>query len=148
MDELWKALLPALIEYGIPIVSSVLSFLGAKALVALRQRFNSEAASSALDRLERVAALAVQDVERTIVRELREAAADGQITIEEAREVRASASLKIKSVMGTDGLKALRASEGDIRTIIDTVIEAKVGEMKVRQSMVPPEPSVDVDVPS
>lgn len=138
MDELWKALLPTLVETGAPLIATILSTLAGLALNALRRKLNHEAADRAITRLERVVTLAVHDVEQSIMPAIRAAAADGKITPEEAKGLKLAAASRAKTILGTKGVKELKASAGDIGEIISTVIEAKVRELRMRQSTPPP----------
>ncbi len=137
LDEVFRAALPTLIEYGVPIVGTALSALLGMVLTEARKHFKSAASTSALDRLERVALLAVHDVEQTIMPGLKAAAADGKITREEAVGLRLAALNSVKKILGDQGLKEMRAANEDLETVLGHIIEAKVRELRVRQSYVP-----------
>lgn len=138
MAEFLRILLPQLIEVGAPLAVTILSTLAGLALNALRRRFNHEAADRALERLERVVALTVHEVEQTLTPAVRDAAADGKITAEEAKGLRLTALTKAKNILGDKGMKELKASAGDLEQLMHSVVEAKVREMRVRESMPPP----------
>lgn len=130
MDAFWKALMPALIEYGVPLVLAALSAVASMALNAMRKHFDSAAAQSLLDRLERSAQLAVMDVEQTLMPKIKAAAADGRITPEEKDELKAAALARARAILGDRGVRDVQANGQNIDSVINHLIEAKVNEMR------------------
>lgn len=143
MDDLAKALLPTFVEYGIPLLVTVIAGLGARALEAARRYFNNAAADRLLNNLERAASLAVHEVEQTIVPQIKRAAADGQFTVKELSGIRKATELRVRQTMGSNAMAELgQTMKDDLHKVLTTAIEAKVREMRI--SMIPRAPSVPV----
>lgn len=135
--SIWQALFPLIVEHGAHLVFTGISLLAGLALDAIRKHYKHAGADRALERLERIVNLAVHDVEQTVLPELKAAAADGKITSDEARNLRAAALYRAKSLLGKHGVKQMRGFADDLEQMIGTVIEAKVRELRVKQSMSP-----------
>lgn len=132
--ELLKALLPGLIDIGVPIILTALAGVGGMLLDAMRRYFNNAAADRLLKRAERAASIAVHDIEQTMVPQLKRAAADGRITQDEARGLRQASVLRVKKVMGSKAMKQLGAEmKDDLEDVIGHLIESKVKQMRHKQ---------------
>ena len=138
MKQLWEAILPSLLEYGVPLVGTLVTALLSMALNAVRRYFKIAAADRALERLERIVTLTVHEVEQTIAPSIRAAAEDGVISPDEAKMIKRVAMKRAKDILGDKGMKELKASSGDLEQLLHVAIEAKVRQMRVSESMPPP----------
>lgn len=139
--QLSSALLHAFIQYGIPVLFPALMGLVAWALVELTQKLNAQAKESKVAavgaKVTHFAAITVQDIEATLKPELESAAADGVVTPEELKKLRAAAIARVKALLADKGLKELQAVFGVASAEVDKylggVVEKAHADAKVVQ---------------
>lgn len=100
-----------------------------------RKRTESEAWRAAVDKLDTAAALAVDSVEQTVVRSIRETkASDNKLDLDEARRALDAAVAAAKLQIGTKGwvdlLDALDLTPERGDTLLRQTLEAKVRQAK------------------
>lgn len=132
-----KELLPEILAALSPLLLAVIAY-GAKKLADLiNAKVQSEALRNILIRTDTVVFAAVKELAQVTVDSLKEAAADGKITPEEAAKVKADALAKVKSYLGQPGLDALMQILGlkDAPTVdayLSSKIEAAVRDVKAQ----------------
>jgi len=117
----------------ISIAFSILCMLGAMAMHALRLKLRSENGVLLLDKLDRLATVVVLEIEQTIVQPAKQASDSGKLTTETATVVKAQAIKRFLALLG-DKNSVLRKSFGDVESVAETLIEAKVREMRLLQA--------------
>ena len=131
MDEVWKAIVPPLVEQLLPLVVTAIGIFASWALNSLRRKLDSEAATGALDSVERVVKAVVAELDQTLVPQIREASEDGVITDAERAELLATAKTKVLAALGKHGAKEVTRYFGDLDGFVLSLIEAKVRQARV-----------------
>jgi len=109
----------------------------------------SERLRAALLRLEDAVVTAVKDVEQTLVVEYRELARDGKLSREDRRRLKETAVRKVKTFLGSAGLKelgnVLDVWELSVEDLIGAKVEATILDMKTATPLAAP---TTIDVPA
>lgn len=109
-----------------PVLLAGLTWLVARAAALIRIRIESEYLRGALVRLEDAIVTATKDLQQTIVAEIKAASADGKISAEERRRIKAAAVANVKSYLGPRGVAEISRILGLPGTALDGLIAAKV----------------------
>lgn len=128
-----KELLPQIVDLLVPVVMALLAWLSTAATKWINAKVQNEYVSGALSRLNDAVFTAVKATEQTVAAELREAAADGQITKEEAESIKSHAVDSVKAYLGNKGMGELkRVLDADsINKMIEDKIEAYLQDRKM-----------------
>ena len=110
---------------------------------------DSERLSAALLRLEDAVVTAVKDIEQTLVAEYRRLSADGKLSREDRRRLKETAVRKVKTFLGSAGLKelgnVLDVWELSVEDLIGAKVEATILDMK---TATPPVAATPTDEPA
>jgi hypothetical protein len=125
-------LVPHLAELAITLASLLSAYVLNRVQQWLRCKVDNERARGMLLRLTDAVENAVLEVEQTTAEALRNAAEDGHITDEEARNVRQTALTAAKRQLGTRGVAELRKVLGDdeVDELIGGRLEAHLARIK------------------
>ena len=132
-EEISKLLYSTFVEYGIPLISVIITTLASRALTAFRLRLHHEVADRMIDRAERLVGLAIEEVEVSLVADLKKAAEDGRITAEEATGARIRACNQVKKMLGQRGVADIRETVQDVDAMLQAMVEKKVRELRAQQ---------------
>ena len=115
----------------LPILVSLLVTVATLAMHKLRQKLEGQVSQDLLDRAWDVSELTVLQVEKTVVRELKEYAEDGELSKQDILEVRAEAYKTFSELMGSKSMKALNAQATDhVETLVHRFVDAQLQERK------------------
>jgi hypothetical protein len=126
----WLQEHPELLTTILEIILAVIGWLGAQLLNEVRKTQKGKHANETLDRLERIAAMAVKDIEQTLLPQVKKAAKDGKLSDEDVANLRAEAVGRVMTLLGTSGKKELDGLVGDVGEAVIMAIESKVSEIK------------------
>jgi hypothetical protein len=137
MDQVIASLidlaLPALVTGIIWGITKVASYFKAKT--------NIEYVQGAIGRLNEAVVTAVREVEQTIKAELVKKRADGKITPDDARDIKAAAIAAAKSYLGAKGIaeliKVLGIDAAFVDKLVGGKIEQVISEMKDEKDATP-----------
>lgn len=140
----------------VPFAATGIHWLGSRAGDLLQAKLHlaqtsaqSERLRAALLRLEDAVVTAVKDVEQTLVVEYRELARDGKLSREDRRRLKETAVRKVKTFLGSAGLKelgnVLDVWELGVEDLIGAKVEATILDMK---KATPPAALTPSDVPA
>lgn len=133
----------------VPFAATGIHWLGARAGELIQAKVKNERLRAALLRLEDAVVTAVKDVEQTLVVEYRELARDGKLSREDRRRLKETAVRKVKTFLGSAGLKelgnVLDVWELSIEDLIGAKVEATILDMK---TATPPAASTPTDEPA
>ncbi len=107
-------------------IGALLALAATLALSALRERFQGQNAQAALNQLERACEIVVDDLNDTLVPEIKAAASDGKITASERSALLATAKTRVRKLIGEHGVSRLRAAVEDYDGVVISYIESKV----------------------
>jgi hypothetical protein len=129
--------LMVLVNQLAPLFAAVIAGLTAVALARfnkwIRTKTDSEEVLTTMDSVYQIVDVTVADANATIVAGLKEAAADGKITKEEAEEIRDSVFSQVKNNITPKSSKILSKVIGDLDTYLMSLIEKLVQEAKQNQ---------------
>ena len=118
----------------VPMGAVAIHWLGARAGELIQAKVKNERLRAALLRLEDAVVTAVKDVEQTLVVEYRELARDGKLSREDRRRLKETAVRKVKTFLGSAGLKelgnVLDVWELGVEDLIGAKVEATILDMK------------------
>lgn len=100
------------------------------AMAALRRKLQSEQYVTLLDRLDKLATIVVLELEQTVVQPAKQLAEDGKLSKEVALKVKQDAVTRFMAMLG-DKDSPLRKAFGDLAGAAETLIEAKVRELRL-----------------
>lgn len=128
-----KEYLPLIVDLLIPILMSLVAWLSVSAKKWIDAKVKNEWASGALTRLSDAVFDVVKATEQTMAQEVREAAADGKITTDEAKAIKEHAIDRVKAHVGSKGMDELkRVLDADaIEHVIEDKIEAYLLDRKM-----------------
>ena len=116
----------------IPVIAVTLATLVSVGLVRLNKWLKMKTGSEAVAAAGEIVAATVNELTATTVKELKAAAADGKLTMDEARQVKNQAVFLAKSQLPPAVAKAAALAVGDIGDFIGGKIEQTVAETKVK----------------
>lgn len=90
----------------------------------------NEHVKQALDQLSRITKTVVQNLNQTVVADIKSKTADGKLTNTDIRGIKAKAVNLIKAQMQTEFLELLEKNTIDVDGLISSEIEANVYELK------------------
>lgn len=133
----------------VPFAATGMHWLGTRAGDLLQAKIDltqatlgNERLSAAILRLEDAVVTAVKDIEQTLVVEYRGLAADGKLSREDRRRLKETAVRRVKTFLGSAGLKelgnVLDVWELSVEDLIGAKVEATILDMK---HGAPPAPS-------
>jgi hypothetical protein len=96
----------------------------------LNTKLKNDQVRQALDQLSKITKSVVQNLNQTLVAGIKAKSADGDLSPEDMREIKAKAINLIKAQMQTEFLELLAKNTIDVDGLIDTEIEASVFESK------------------
>lgn len=133
----------------VPFAATGIHWLGARAGELIQAKVKNERLHAALLRLEDAVVTAVKDVEQTLVVEYRALARDGKLSREDRRRLKETAVRKVKTFLGSAGLKelgnVLDVWEMSVEDLIGAKVEATILDMK---TAAPPAAPTPIDVPA
>jgi hypothetical protein len=125
MDQIIASLidlaLPALVTGIIWGITKVASYFKAKT--------NIEYVQGAIGRLNEAVVTAVREVEQTIKAELVKKRADGKITPDDARDIKAAAIAAAKSYLGAKGIAEIIKVLGIDASLVDKLVGGKIEQV-------------------
>ena len=138
----------------VPFAATGVHWLGTRAGELLQTKIrlaqttiDNERLSAALLRLENAVVTAVKDIEQTLVAEYRRLSADGKLSREDHRRLKEAAVRRVKTFLGSAGLKeigsVLDVWELSVEDFIGAKIEATILDMKQGAPPAPAPPSGD-----
>lgn len=127
-------MLPAVLEeiaiYSVPFLTTGVTIILSMAGLYLHRNYQTSKLTQALIILDQIAIDVVQELNQTVVNDLKAAKADGKLTRDEAEQIKHKAIELVLKKMGGDILKTLQAYMGPITNILTTKIEAAVFDAK------------------
>ncbi len=133
----------------VPFAATGIHWLGARAGELIQAKVKNERLRAALLRLDDAVVTAVKDVEQTLVVEYRELARDGKLSREDRRRLKETAVRKVKTFLGSAGLKelgnVLDVWELSVEDLIGAKVEATILDMK---TATPPAAPLATDEPA
>ena len=133
----------------VPFAATGIHWLGARAGELIQAKVKNERLGAALLRLEDAVVTAVKDVEQTLVVEYRELARDGKLSREDRRRLKETAVRKVKTFLGSAGVKelgnVLDVWELSVEDLIGAKVEATILDMK---TATPPVAATPTDEPA
>jgi hypothetical protein len=141
MNDLKQAAITAVV-LALPAILTALTALLVAALRAAQKKLEAEAGASKLaqvaDRATMLAETIVRELEATLRPQLAKDAEDGQLTDEEAQQLKAEAMKQLRASLGEHGLAELEATlklaGGSIGNFLAGLIEKVVSGMKLEQA--------------
>ena len=125
MDQIIAALidlaLPALVTGIIWGITKVASYFKAKT--------NIEYAQGAIARLNEAVVMAVREVEQTVKADIVKRKADGKITADDARGIKATAIAAAESYLGAKGIAELIKVLGIDASLVDKLVGGKIEQV-------------------
>jgi len=119
-------------------LTTAITILGRKTSAWLEQRLGSDAYQESVSMLTSVTKSLVLEAERTLVKEAKEASADGKLNKEDAIRIRDEVFKRAKEHLGTVGLeklqKGLAADLPMVERMIRTHIETRLHETKLERN--------------
>ena len=128
LRELIVTALLALLSLG---TAYVLAYIR-RAKEALDQRIDHELADRALERVAYLAEVAVLAAESTTAAALRQAVAEGRASREELVELGRQVVDQILAQLDAEARKALAETVGDIRSYVESIVEATLERLKAQ----------------
>lgn len=129
----------------VPLAAMGAHWLGARAGDLIQAKVKNERLRAALLRLEDAVVTAVKDVEQTLVVEYRALARDGKLSREDRRRLKETAVRKVKTFLGSAGLKelgnVLDVWEMSVEDLIGAKVEATILDMKKAAPPAAPTPT-------
>jgi polyhydroxyalkanoate synthesis regulator phasin len=129
--------LTILVNQLAPLFAAVIAGLVAVAIARfnkwVRTKTDSEEILTTMDSVFNIAETAVADANATVVAGLKEAAADGKITEEEAKDIKDKVFKQIKDTIPTKSAKVLSKVVADLDANLMSLIEKLVQEAKLNQ---------------
>jgi len=130
-------LITILVNQLAPLFAAVIAGLVAVAIARfnkwIRTKTDSEEVLTTFDSVFQIVDVAVSDANATVVAGLKEAAADGKITKEEAEAVKAKVFKQIKDTIPPKSAKVLSKVIADLDAYLMSLIEKLVSEAKLNQ---------------
>lgn len=117
----------------ISLAFTLVCILGALAMQTLRKRLQGESYVALLDKLDKLATIVVLEIEQTVVQPAKIQADSGKLSTETAAMVKAQAVKRFIALLG-DKNSDLRKAFGDVEGTVETLIEAKVRELRLLQT--------------
>jgi divalent metal cation (Fe/Co/Zn/Cd) transporter len=114
----------------IPVIVAALATLVSVGLVRLNRWLKMKTGSEAVAAAGEIVAATVNGLTATTVKNLKAAAADGKLTINEAHMVKDQALARVKSQLPPAVAKAASMVIGDLDILVNGKIEQAVGEQK------------------
>ena len=121
--------------YSIPFISTGVTLFLTLTGFYLHRNYQTNKFTQALIILDQIVIDVVQDLNRTVVADLKAAKADGKLTRDEAEQIKHKAIELIITKMGGDMLKTIQIFMGPIPNILATKIEAAVFDAKRSQKI-------------
>jgi hypothetical protein len=128
-------LLAQVVNQLAPLVATLLAALGSWVLLELKKRITSARGLDIINKVSSLTETVVLDIEQTVLSALRDGAADGTLSREDAENAKVIALAKIKAYLGPKGKKEALAAFGfaddsDLDAFINSHIEAAVAKAK------------------
>ncbi len=114
----------------VPIVATVLATFISVGMVHLNRWLKMKTGSEAVAAAGKIVEATVNELAATTVKDMKTAAVDGKLTLNDARTVKNIALGRIKSQLPPAVAKAAGLAIGDLNTFISGTIEQKVIEAK------------------
>jgi len=96
----------------------------------INTKLKNDQVKQALEQLSKITKTVVADINQTVVSDIKSRTADGKLSSEDMREIKAKAVMMIKSQVQTEFLELLAKNTIDVDALIDSMIEASVYELK------------------
>jgi hypothetical protein len=128
-------LLTFFINYVLPVLGSTILTLGTYGVTLLNKRLKNEQIRQALDVLSKVVTRVVQNLNQTLVPEIRAKSTDGVLSKEDVQAIKGKAMSLIQSQVQTELLSLLEKSGIDVDSLINTEIESSVYIEKVERGL-------------
>lgn len=122
-DFMYKAF-----EIFSPVLLLIISWISLELRRMISQKIRNDSTRLFLLYLDDSIFHAVQEVEQTIVKQIREANADGKITVEEKQKIKQTALDSVKNHIGPKGIETIAKELGalDVDKFLSTRIESTV----------------------
>lgn len=118
----------------IPIMFAIVCALGARALHAIHDKLKDSAYVVLLDKLDKLATIVVLELDQTVVMPAKRDATDGKLPAAIADDAMNRAVERFRQLLGEKGQSKLGAAFGDVARTIESLIEAKVRELRLLQT--------------
>ncbi len=116
--------------YSVPFVSTGITILLSMAGLYLHRNYQTSKLTQALIIVDQIVIDVVQELNQTVVDDLKAAKADGKLTRDEAEQIKHKAIELVLKKMGGDILKTLQAYMGPITNLLASKIEAAIFDAK------------------
>jgi hypothetical protein len=116
--------------YSLPFLTTGITVIFTMAGIHLSRNYQNNKLIQALLILDQVVINVVNELNLTVVNELKAAKADGKLTRDEAEQIKHKAIEMALKSLGVDLLKTIQASLGPITSLLATKIEAAVFDNK------------------
>ena len=126
MEQFIADLAPALASLALAVLSLV--FIRVESYI--RTKVNNDKAQAAMLSINDMVKTVVADVGATSVKKVREAAADGVITMDEAKALKSEAVTRIKTLIPAQSTKIAAKVIADLDVYINSKIEEEVAASK------------------
>lgn len=129
----WNILMNELVITLVPILLTLLGYTLIAVAKNVSSRTENIIVKGAIDNLERIVANTVVSLNQTIVDEMKEMNRAGKLTKEDAKRIKEKAKELIRQQITEKDRKLLLDSCCSTETLLDTMIEEKVAEAKMRK---------------
>jgi hypothetical protein len=127
-------MVPVIIEeiavYAVPFVTTAITIVLTMAGIYLHRNYQNSKLTQALFILDQIVINVVQELNQTVVVDLKAARADGKLTRDEAEQIKHKAIEMALKRLGGDMLKTIQVYMGPITNLLATKIEAAVFDIK------------------
>lgn len=113
-----------------PIAAGLIGLLILEGIKYLQSLTKSKKLKEALDVMGVFAKTVVNDLNQTLVDDLKEKAADGKLTVADAMDIKANALERLKTVGPNEAMKIIEKETSNLESVLSAMIEEKVIEMK------------------
>jgi uncharacterized protein len=98
----------------------------------INTKLKNDQVKQALEQLSKITKTVVADINQTVVSDIKSRTADGKLSSEDMREIKAKAVMMIKAQMQTEFLELLEKNTIDVDGLISSTIESSVFELKCK----------------
>lgn len=135
-----------------PVLVAGLTWLAARLAALIRVRVANEYLRGVLLRLGDATLTATKELQQTVVDEIKAASADGKISADERRRIKAAAIANVKSHLGPKGVaefgRILGLADSALDALIAAKVEAAVHDLRIAASGVKGANGADGPLPS
>ena len=136
-SEWWNVAGQAILALS-PVLLAALSWLSLQAAGLIQVKVKHENVRGTLLRLDDAVFVAVRQIQQVIVDQLKAASADGTLTADERRQVKAATLEAIRSYMGPKGIleicRILGLKDDELERVVGPRVDAAVFELNARKA--------------